>query len=1350
MADFNQIFVESSLLIQSKPIATLGFNDGLAISKSKYALENHMLTLNVNTTESVSIFYNNGIANTYEFSVKLNKAGVELPPYDLADKPFNNLTNKYILVFVNGELQPADAYTIANNTLSFNYAYTNDINRFFEVIVYVSSVSFIRTVYSAQEISQIDLDNIELTLTYSAQNTAIFINGEKVSFLAVEKIIPDGAHADAIKLNIPNIEISSFEIIKFETGNTDAINFVTESGYLTYGPYDDYSKKIPILYDTVVTFNDQAKVLIDNLRPGFIIRETDAYGQLIIVDDTFESQELKCITAQKFRYSSYQKDKYYLEVPSYTSITKYLAEYDNKYTFIPEILLIFQRMLLDELNDSIQRLRDMRNIHKVDSVNIDNLLKLLGFNANIKTLNVKQRRELLEELNEFHRVVGTRYSYNLVNILQNNLKLINMEQLFTPYGLQDKTKKTVYNYASTLVRPGTGYAVNDYLKAADGYISILVDGVDEETGAITSYIQQNSDGYVALAGEYPLVGGLEGYFNITSPTNQYRYNWTISNDIDCHAGQELQTSGGTYSLRVTGDDGAGHITSFIPSIETGNVAITDIIDSKLYLVTSNMQLKGKISSTDVTSSPDNYELIYDLSQGIGENLSLGPGKYFVKLSGGGGSGSCAGSTSATGQTSGYAGEAKSYEFTLTEDSIVTYYVGEGGGKVYAKGMTTDAVQAGNGYEQGEMGQIVTSTTTQTTAVSSGVNTQASTARTASRRIGTGTSVAAVSQVSVSNVGGQGGGSSALVTPTGTFIAKGGNGGNATNEIFGGQGGNGGTTSGTGNQGGTSTIQEWSENGSNGYVKIYRIKQNYSFEIDPQSDTSHVPNGQTFNLTTPYIDFEVTANTTTDPISFTITPTQGYPIINTGYLLMAANSNTSAYLTIESIPSAYIYQVQLETDHTMLKPNMVFTGTASEGTNFTYKVTEVNNETGVINGEITPNTGPNAINESYVTATYQTGTGGKLKIESTVNSQKNMDRCYIDFYTRAELVDESKGEGLVSYYKEDTIDYMTITEGTPHSPQFWVTGDPDIDYGPIADTLEITEAAYDYGYITEDVGGEWVEYWNWERGSIWYPTNHVDLEMKIPVGVDISSYVNTFIEQFYNIASTVVFIHSIIESFYFGNEGDTNASEGNYNGMPIKIPADARPTFGIATGAPISREEIIVTSNPHIQYMKPTYYFGWASSNDVCYTVFSTPSVNDYVYKKVNNDFVFDGIVVSVVTELVAQSNNQPAKHRTIIYYKNTEGEISAGFKRASEYDEPIQQKCTLTIISTPSDAQIRIASTSGFLLAQGTGSLSYTAPYGTEIIWSVRAGSNYISRAQRRTLEKDATKYIILEKVNAY
>ena len=1386
MADFNQISVESSLLVQSVPSATLGFNDGYVFSKTKYALEDHMLTLNVNTTEDVTIFYNNGVASCYEFKMKLYQAGTCIPSIDLSDKIVNNLNSQFTLVFINGELQPTSAYEIENSTtLRFLDSYTKDPDRFFEVIVYTSSAAITRYTYTDQEIASINLDDIELSSIYNTKNTAIFINGKKVSFLAVEKINPDTDHADALKLNIPNVKIDSFEIITFKDTSTDSVNFITESGYLTYGPYDDYSKKVPILYDTIITLSDQAKNLIDNLRAGFIVREKDAYGELIMVDDTFESPEIRCIAIQKFRNQSYTKNDYYLEVPNYTRITKYLAEFDNKYTFLPEILLVFQRLLLDELHDSVQRLRDMRNIHKVDSVNVNRLLTLLGFNANIKTLNVKQRRELLEELNEFYRIVGTRYSYNLVNILQNNLKLINMEQLFTPYGLRDGSKKTIYLYDTALSAGGQGYKVGDYLKAADNYISVLVDDVNPTTGEILHYETLNNEGYIALDGEYPLTGGLEGYFNITSPTNQYTYNWNVTGSENCVEGQELQTSGGTYKLVVDETDGQGHITRFTPKMSTtGSVAILDVVNSRLYQSTSNLNLRGKITSTDAVTNPSEYELVTRFNSGIGKTYNLGPGKYYIKMSGGGGAGSSSTNASASGKTNGGAGEVKTYSFTIPNDTQITYYVGQGGGGVYAKGSNTEARQLGNGYEQGTMGQGYRGSSTSGTAIAvathlnptvrSGTKSETPILRMPSMAtvsVGTVISTPSVSPsapVVYYYVGGQGGGSSAIVVPamdplTGQpyepFIARGGNGGNAKNDVLGGTGGSGGITNGSGANGSVSVQNDWSEDGSDGWIEIYRVKQNYTFTLDTNpeySDTSHVTNLQEFNLDTRInnVEFVVTAHRAGDLVTFTLDHTQGYPIINTPqWISMAPISDTIAYLTITSDPSAYMYQVQLETDHTLVKRDMVFTGSAG-GVFFTYTVTRVDNETGSIYGEINPTHGPNAINESYVPATYQTGTGGRIRISSEPSTQKNVDRCYIDFYTREELVDPSKGEGLVSYYKEDSVDYRTITEGTPNAPQFWVSGEPDIDYGSIANTLEITSADYDYGYITDKVAGEWIEYWNWERGSEWYPTNHVDLEMKIPVGVDITSYVKTFIEQFYNIASTVVFIHSIIESFYFGNEGDTNASNGEItteNGtLPIKIPSEAKPTFGIATGAPVTSAELIMTSNPHIQYMKPGYYYGWRLQNtrrstSICYTLFNTPDVDDFVFVKetVNNEehFVYAGKVSSVEKREEAKSTI------TIIHYTDPHGEVSQGYVRANTYDEPLVQKCTLNIVATPSNAQIMIASKYGFPLAQGTGTLSYTGNYGTEIIWSVRAGNNYFNRAAKRTLLKtNETKYIILEK----
>ena len=185
---------------------------------------------------------------------------------------------------------------------------------------------------------------------------------------------------------------------------------------------------------------------------------------------------------------------------------------------------------------------------------------------------------------------------------------------------------------------------------------------------------------------------------------------------------------------------------------------------------------------------------------------------------------------------------------------------------------------------------------------------------------------------------------------------------------------------------------------------------------------------------------------------------------------------------------------------------------------------------------------------------------------------NVDRCYIDFYKKEELGAELKEE-----YRIDKIDYLTITEGTPHSPIWWIPGEPDLDYGYITDETSVIPE--NYGLITTKVKGEWVQWWEWDRKSIWYPTNHVDVELKLPTDVNFKEYIETFVEQFYSLASTVVFIHQITESFIFGNESDTNS----------KSKEKEVSSFGIAVGAPYVDYEFTLTSNPHVQYheTKPT-------------------------------------------------------------------------------------------------------------------------------------------------------------------
>ena len=117
-------------------------------------------------------------------------------------------------------------------------------------------------------------NEFQLPVTYEYKNTMLFINGHKIPFNAIEFLNP-GLNKINVKLNIPEslLDVERFDIIKFTDTSTNSINFTTSQGYLTYGPYDDYGRKIPNTYNVIFRFADQVKLLIDNIRQGFIIKE---------------------------------------------------------------------------------------------------------------------------------------------------------------------------------------------------------------------------------------------------------------------------------------------------------------------------------------------------------------------------------------------------------------------------------------------------------------------------------------------------------------------------------------------------------------------------------------------------------------------------------------------------------------------------------------------------------------------------------------------------------------------------------------------------------------------------------------------------------------------------------------------------------------------------------------------------------------------------------------------------------------------------------------------------------------------------------------------------------------------
>jgi len=1292
MSDFNKISVNSTLSVTQANQATLCFSDGKILANDKYSIANSQVNLIDTSLNTLSVYFNNGVANTYLFRTGLYEPNTTLPNIDINGTP---VELNQVLVFIDGELQLSSAYTIipSNNnnnggTITFTQPYSDTPDKTFEIVIYSSKVNFIRNSYNHDEIFNLvkrDQNNaysvrneqdflLSLPVVYDKANTLLFINGVQVPFNAIQK---DIAEPNVIKLNIKETlnEIEYFEIVKFVNNNTTSVNFTTSFGYLTYGPYDDFNVKIPKLYNLILKFKDQTKLLIDDLRPGFILYSKLCNGIAVIVDTNYENQQLKAIQIQPFSYYEFTKDQYYIEVPETTSILNYLSVFDKRYTFLPEILSCFQRILLDELQDSIQRLKNSRSIQKVDSSQINNLLKLLGFDGNIKTLTHKQRRELIEELTEFYRIVGTRNSYNLVNILQNDLKLINMKQLFTPLGSVNKSKRTIWSYNTKIDtgNGGSGYKVGDYLRAITDRdpIDIIVTDVDGngsiKEGARIGYTQETLDGYTETNGDFPLESGISAFFNISTPNTTYDYDWSIRDDgnVNFSVGQKFTNHTNKYSLIVDEVDSNGKIIRFTPNPKSGYNRIS-LSALDFYLNHSNI-LQLKVTASHIEE--DKYLIGEWTTGGQGINLVLEPGTYLIEVAGAGGAGAAGDSrydiVNDIKAYNGYNGELKTIYKSFTSTTTITGKVGQGGGKVFAMGHGgTNAETKGSGYHDGKMGMLYHEIgffdyyptyfyAGGQGGGSSGIEVEGETIIEARGGNGGDTEVSIVAQLNAWIAQGGKYDENYVYDRTTVKSGWGGDGGGGGYNIAGGQGGKGGK--------GTQPYGSfWSEEGKDGWIKIWRLKHSYSFEIT--GDTSGVIDNEQFftvdTLPSGYKEtisqFIATAHKNGSATYWDYTPSKGwYPFNNTYTILSKANPKI-----IVDIDSHFIknnYKIELLGDIAYMKIGDVFKNNNTDPSkNFTYTITEIDRSINKVFGIFSPMSGIDYLNITNEPASVDTGTNGILTVNSLRATQKNEDRCYIDFYTQDELIDPSKGEGIQKEYRINQTNYGYINEGTPNSPYFWQVGFPDIDYGNISDT---PETVIDYGLITDKIEGTWLEWVKWDRGSQWYPTNHVNLEMKLPAGVDFNSYIDTFVEQFYNLASTVVFIQTIIESFYFGKDITGNTTENattENNGA----------CFGIVTGAPVSEEVMTVSSDPLLQY-------------------------------------------------------------------------------------EEVLQPCQFTVVPTPANATVSIYQ-NRHLLVEGIGSqtteVDPTKPVGYRV--RVAGSSDYIPHINIVNITTDTTKYVILEEVN--
>lgn len=424
--DINKIHVESVMEVNRCGIVPLLFNDNTFISRSNYTILDHSLNYK-EQPQNVTMLYldASGLSSYYEFKLRLKTEGVKIFGYDLFGNELEGLLSNNILIFVNGEKIPENDYEIIDDKHIRILSVYNDVE-FCQVCIYLSgSFAYEGQVHFDETESKIYSARL---LGYSKDNYLFFLNGIPIPFSLISNVGPNVYFNLPIDPNTDIIE--AYRLAK----NTTALLFYSINGVLEYGPYDEYKVKVPVLYDSIITLGDTVNLLVDDLRPGFLIKEEDGVGEgvLEVVDNDYETTSLKCLTIKKFNKDKYFKNQYFFQVPDARSILHYFSDFDKQFQFLPEILKSYQKLLLNETYDSLLRMNNIRSLEMVDSVHIDKLIQMLGGKVASRDATLRQKHNLLDEVNNANRIAGTKDYYNYYNFSTDLGKILKIEQLYTP------------------------------------------------------------------------------------------------------------------------------------------------------------------------------------------------------------------------------------------------------------------------------------------------------------------------------------------------------------------------------------------------------------------------------------------------------------------------------------------------------------------------------------------------------------------------------------------------------------------------------------------------------------------------------------------------------------------------------------------------------------------------------------------------------------------------------------------------------------------------------------------------------------------------------------------------------
>ena len=423
--DINKIYCDDQITVKKVNMTSLLFIDNKVVSKTNYSVVDHYINILEQAYDNLSFYQHKGSSYYYEFHKSLKDDNTIITGIDIFGNSLTGITDTNSLIFVNGYKLLPSQYTKSNDGKSITIItpfYDKEVST---IIIYVSdSILYMGNIETA---SEWDYQTHSFNLKdYTCLRYLFFKNGELIKRDLISEVNNKVTINVDIREGIDIIEYYQLPI------DTESLVFDATPGYLSYGPRDNLNFLVPERYDAEVTFQSIVRLAIDDVRKGFFICEENGNGCLMITSEDFETRVAYCTSIVDFSKDLYTKEEYFVKVPEARSILKYISEYDLNRMLMPEILGSFQKLLLDETYDSIQRLKNIRSINRVGSSQITQFIKFLGLNIDVTDLTLVKKHALLEELTNFYNVVGTKESYNFYNTMTSNSKIVTLNQLFTP------------------------------------------------------------------------------------------------------------------------------------------------------------------------------------------------------------------------------------------------------------------------------------------------------------------------------------------------------------------------------------------------------------------------------------------------------------------------------------------------------------------------------------------------------------------------------------------------------------------------------------------------------------------------------------------------------------------------------------------------------------------------------------------------------------------------------------------------------------------------------------------------------------------------------------------------------